>query len=170
MIILGIREDLDLTPDFPEVTHSDETLLWEKWVSGDYWKRHGIQSSRVNPSERLTPKIAKLEQRLFPPMLKLWATVRDAFSGLPEPELEPYLAQDFLNHAHNPGAKSYPGHTGSPLDLPAKALKAGDHGVPGGENMLVRLDGSIRYFTVRESVDCNAFPTTTSSPELGPTS
>lgn len=170
VIILGIREDLDLTPDFPEVTHSDETLLWEKWVSGDYWKRHGIQPSRVNPSERLTPKIAKLEQRLFPPMLKPWATVRDAFSGLPEPELEPYLAQDFLNHAHNPGAKSYPGHTGSPLDLPAKALKAGDHGVPGGENMLVRLDSSIRYFTVRESVDCNAFPTTTSSPELGPTS
>jgi DNA ligase 1 len=45
----------------------------------------------------------------------------------------------------------YPGHTGSPMDEPAKTIKAGDHGVPGGENMLVRLDGSIRYFTVRET-------------------
>ncbi|MEO8497317.1 MAG: DNA cytosine methyltransferase [Planctomycetota bacterium] len=30
-----------------------------------------------------------------------------------------------------------PGHTGSPLDEPTKVLKAGAHGVPGGENMLV---------------------------------
>jgi len=55
------------------------------------------------------------------------------------------------NHAFQPGARVYPGHTGSPLDEPAKALKAGDHGVPGGENMLVYPDGTVRYFTVREA-------------------
>jgi len=46
------------------------------------------------------------------------------------------------------------------LDLPAKTLKAGGHGVPGGENMLVRTDGSVRYFSVRESARLQAFPDT----------
>jgi DNA (cytosine-5)-methyltransferase 1 len=50
------------------------------------------------------------------------------------------------------------GHTGSPLDEPAKTLKAGDHGVPGGENILVQPDGSIRYFTVREAARIQTFP------------
>ena len=40
--------------------------------------------------------------------------------------------------------------TGSPLDMPAKTLKAGDHGVPGGENMMVRENGKLRYFSVRD--------------------
>ena len=48
--------------------------------------------------------------------------------------------------------------TGSPLDEPAKVLKAGVHGVPGGENMLRKPDGSIRYFTVRESARLQTFP------------
>jgi DNA (cytosine-5)-methyltransferase 1 len=54
--------------------------------------------------------------------------------------------------------KFYPGHTGSSLDLPAKTLKAGDHGVPGGENALVRADGTGRYFTVREAARLQTFP------------
>ena len=44
------------------------------------------------------------------------------------------------------------------MDLPAKTLKAGDHGVPGGENMMVTDDGSVRYFTVRESARLQTFP------------
>jgi DNA (cytosine-5)-methyltransferase 1 len=44
------------------------------------------------------------------------------------------------------------------VDLPAKALKAGGHGVPGGENMMVMPDGTIRYFTVRESARLQTFP------------
>ncbi len=52
----------------------------------------------------------------------------------------------------------YKGHTGSPLDEPAKTLKAGDHGVPGGENMFVYPNGDIRYFTVRESARLQTFP------------
>ena len=43
-------------------------------------------------------------------------------------------------------------------DEPAKTLKAGVHGVPGGENMMLRQDGSIRYFTVRESARLQTFP------------
>jgi DNA (cytosine-5)-methyltransferase 1 len=37
-------------------------------------------------------------------------------------------------------------------------LKAGDHGVPGGENMLINDDGSVRYFTVREAARIQTFP------------
>ena len=44
------------------------------------------------------------------------------------------------------------------MDLPAKTLKAGVHGVPGGENMLRRPDGTVRYFTVRESARLQTFP------------
>jgi DNA (cytosine-5)-methyltransferase 1 len=86
--------------------------------------------------------------------------VRDALVGLPDPEHKPVLARRFHNHRYQGGARSYPGHTGSPLDLPAKTLKAGVHGVPGGENMLLRPDGSVRYFTVRESARLQTFPDT----------
>jgi DNA (cytosine-5)-methyltransferase 1 len=44
------------------------------------------------------------------------------------------------------------------MDMPAKTLKAGDHGVPGGENMLALPDGKFRYFTVRESARLQTFP------------
>jgi DNA (cytosine-5)-methyltransferase 1 len=44
------------------------------------------------------------------------------------------------------------------LDEPAKTLKAGDHGVPGGENTVVFPDGRVRYLTVRESARLQTFP------------
>lgn len=80
-----------------------------------------------------------------------WRTVRSALVGLGEPDGR-------NGHVFQPGARIYPGHTGSPLDDPAKALKAGVHGVPGGENMMVRDDGSVRYFTVREAARLQGFP------------
>ena len=86
-----------------------------------------------------------------------WRTVRDALIGLPDPEINPDRSTRILNHRFQPGARSYYGHTGSPLDEPAKTLKAGVHGVPGGENMLLRPDGTIRYFTVRESARLQTF-------------
>ena len=77
---------------------------------------------------------------------------------LPDPETNLVAAKKLPNHRFQPGARSYVGHTGSPLDEPAKTLKAGVHGVPGGENMLSRLDGDVRYFTVRESARLQTFP------------
>ena len=77
---------------------------------------------------------------------------------MPDPEKHPRAAKRFHNHIFQPSARSYPGHTGSPLDEPAKTLKAGVHGVPGGENMLRRPDVSIRYFSVRESARLQTFP------------
>jgi DNA (cytosine-5)-methyltransferase 1 len=37
-------------------------------------------------------------------------------------------------------------------------VKAGVHGVPGGESVLLRDDGSIRYLTVREVARIMTFP------------
>ena len=37
-------------------------------------------------------------------------------------------------------------------------MKAGDHGVPGGENMSAHPSGEVRYFTVRESARLQTFP------------
>ena len=82
--------------------------------------------------------------------------MRDAIFDLPDPEAHP--DQTILNHVFQPGARPYPGHTGSPMDEPAKTLKAGDHGVPGGENMLCLPNGQFRYFTVRESARIQTFP------------
>jgi DNA (cytosine-5)-methyltransferase 1 len=99
------------------------------------------------------------QQNLFAKApLRPWRTVRDAIHDLPDPEREPEASSEFLNHRFQPGARSYKGHTGSPLDEPAKTLKAGVHGVPGGENMLCRHDGSVRYFTVRETARLQTFP------------
>lgn len=53
---------------------------------------------------------------------------------------------------------AYPGHTGSELDKPSKTIKAGVHGVPGGENMIRFPDGSLRYMTVREAAHAQTFP------------
>ena len=64
----------------------------------------------------------------------------------------------YHNHEFRPGAKVYTGHSGSLLDEPSKAIKAGAHGVPGGENMIVLDDGSVRYYTVRESARIQTFP------------
>ena len=42
--------------------------------------------------------------------------------------------------------------------MPSKTLKAGVHGVPGGENMLIDDDGAPRYYSVREAARMQTFP------------
>lgn len=85
-----------------------------------------------------------------------WVTLQEAINDLSKPTAK--ASSKWPNHVLQLGAKSYPGHTGSPLDRPAKALKAGAHGVPGGENMIAYADGSVRYLTVRESARVQTFP------------
>lgn len=84
-------------------------------------------------------------------------TVRDALANLPDADDGPSLFT-VLNHWINPGARVYRKHTGSPMDEPAKTIKAGGHGVPGGENMLVLSSGEVRYFTIRECARLQTFP------------
>jgi DNA (cytosine-5)-methyltransferase 1 len=161
IFIIGFREDQETGWSFADVpiTHSFDALLADQWITGAYWERHRIASKdRPEVPARHARRVEALrggdrgdEERARP-----WITVRDALLDLPDP-LEGE-APGVHNHTYQPGARSYAGHTGSPLDMPAKALKAGVHGVPGGENMMVHPDGSLRYFTVREAARLQCFP------------
>ncbi len=154
VIFVGFREDLELEWTFPEPTHSAARLLYDKWVTGEYWERHEVPISERGKK----PEIAVIEkiERNVDLKKKPWQTVRDAIHDLPEPKREDN--SHFKNHRLNLGAKVYPGHTGSHIDEPSKTIKAGTHGVPGGENMLLRPDGSVRYFTIREAARLQNFP------------
>ncbi len=158
VFIVGFRKDLDANWRFPWESHSLDSLLHDQWVSGVYWERHRVARSRQPAMpEALKPVVDRMKGLALEPTKLPWRTVRDALMGLPDPSV---LGNSIchLNHRLQEGARSYPGHTGSPLDLPAKTLKAGDHGVPGGENMLVNPDGTVRYFTVRECARLQTFP------------
>lgn len=155
VIFVGFRSDLGIEWAFPEATHSADALLWDQCRTGEYWEQHEVSRRKraIAPRWQLRGEALLVKPDTLP-----WRTVRDAIGDLPDPEREARAATQYLNHRFQDGARSYPGHTGSPLDEPAKTLKAGVHGVPGGENMLVRADGSVRYFTVRESARLQTFP------------
>jgi DNA (cytosine-5)-methyltransferase 1 len=157
VFVVGFRDDVNEKWAFPKPTHSRGALLHDMWVTGGYWDRHEI-SKRQRPAAdaRLFNTVECLREGEAVLFAKPWRTVRDGLVGLPDPVI--YANNRIPNHVFNPGARSYPGHTGSPLDEPAKTLKAGDHGVPGGENMLILPDGRVRYFTVRESARLQEFP------------
>lgn len=158
VFIVGFRSDLKIQWDFPRETHALHALLHDQWVSGEYWERHAVSKrSRPRIETSFSPIVDRLRGLNLPPTKQPWMTVRDALTGLSDPER---ISEDRIAHNHRfqSGARTYPGHTGSALDLPAKTLKAGDHGVPGGENMVVKADGSVRYFTVRESARLQTFP------------
>lgn len=157
VVIVGFRFDVRKQWSFPKATHFRDALLYDQWVSGEYWERHAIPN-RIRPPlpEKLSLRVQAIRSENRRSLGEPWRTVRDAVSGLPAPTTS--LFGEFANHVLNPGARAYPGHTGSLLDEPAKTLKAGDHGVPGGENMVILSDGSLRYFTVRESARLQTFP------------
>ena len=152
VVLAGVRSDM-LTSAVPmlQPTHSRDRLLWEQFVTGEYWKEHRIKRSLDSYDATDAGAVRRLRESEVEPTDKRWVTVRDKLTGLGEPNGK-------NNHVFQPGAKSYKGHTGSPLDQPAKALKAGDHGVPGGENMMVLPNGSVRYFTTREAARLQGLP------------
>lgn len=155
-IIMGIRSDIADDVIFPAPTHSREALIWSQRVTGDYWERHGI-------SKRSRPQITDSDQRILDTLLsskiapaeKPWVTVRDAIGDLSKPSVK---KEPVAGHLLHPGARIYVGHTGSLWDEPAKALKAGSHGVPGGENVIVEKNGEVRYFTIREMIRLQGLP------------
>ncbi|MBF0133117.1 MAG: DNA cytosine methyltransferase [Magnetococcales bacterium] len=157
VIIVGTRADLGKSWSFPEPTHSEDRLLWEMYVTGGYWRRHEISilhCPRIAASA--DEKRASLRNRfgMFEPDLQPWRTVRDALFDIPDPR-EKHGIED---HIFKDGARSYAGHTGSDFDWPSKTIKAGGHGVPGGENMLRYPDNRVRYFTVFEAKRIQTFP------------
>lgn len=157
VVIVGVRSDLDATWEFPAPTHSEEKLLWDKFVTGSYWEKYKVpRAQREICVNGLRAKVKNLRDtfNFFEPELKPWRTVRDALQGVPDPRAK----HDIPDHNFRDSARTYPGHTGSDYDLPAKTVKAGDHGVPGGENMIRFHDGSVRYFTVFEGKRIQTFP------------
>ena len=155
VVIVGFRSDLGVEWSFPKQTHSKSELLFQQWITGEYWERHCVpKKRRPELPSNFKDQVLKLSD-LGVHLQKPWQTVRDAIADLPAPREG---KTEVSNHQYQPGARSYAGHTGSPLDWPAKTLKAGVHGVPGGENMLVLGDGSVRYFTVREAARLQVFP------------
>jgi DNA (cytosine-5)-methyltransferase 1 len=155
VFLVGIRSDVPggetWTP--PPVTHGRDALLFDQWVTGDYWAEHG--EAMPEPPEDLLNRIRDLKEH-GRPNISRWRTIRDGLSGMPEPvDLE--SVSGFPNHRAIPGARSYRKHSGSPFDWPSKAIKAGVHGVSGGEGMIRFDDGSLRYFTVREAARIQGF-------------
>ena len=81
-------------------------------------------------------------------------TIGEVLRNLPDPKGRHRLR----DHVFVNGARIYPGHTGSDINKPSKTIKAGAHGVPGGENMIRFADGSVRYMTIHEAKLIQTFP------------
>ncbi|MGN6482474.1 DNA cytosine methyltransferase [Luteibacter sp.] len=156
LFMVGFRSDIDANWSFPEPTHSQDSLLHAQWVTGAYWESVGAKG--VVPAS-LEARVRKMHERERPTLLP-WRTIRQAIEGLPKPFLRADHRGKVFNHRLQLGARPYPGHTGSLYDSPSKTLKAGGHGVPGGENMIVFSDGTCRYLTVREAARVQTFPDT----------
>ena len=151
VFIIAFRADLDSRWRMLEPTHSRDALLVSKYVSGDYWTEHSLVPEP--PPIRQHARVKALQGG---PSIdsSRWLTVRDALADLPSPG-------ESCSVSHHEGissARSYTGHTGSSWDEPSKTIKAGTHGVAGGENMVRNTDGVVRYFTVRELARLQTFP------------
>lgn len=143
VFFVGFRSNVETEWSFPQPTHSHERLSLSQQ-----------SMDKANMPAKGKRIIATPSNGNSQP--KPWVTLYDAIKDLPNPSARP--SKKWLNHELQDGAKTYPGHTGSPLHRPAKALKAGDHGVPGGENMISYPDQSVRYLSVRESARVQTFP------------
>ncbi|MFB6895207.1 DNA cytosine methyltransferase [Streptomyces hydrogenans] len=172
VLIIAFRADLGVEWEKhkPEPEYSEAALI-DSMHDGTYWKRYedvpDIELIRKRVVSDLPPA------SLVPDGKKPWRTLRDAISGVdgnsPLPpvmveEVRGKLVVDGIpDHMGWPGARVYTGHTPNELDRPAKTVKAGVHGVPGGESVM-RLDDptfdgtGYRYMTVRETARVMTFP------------
>ncbi len=147
---------------WPSPTHSKDALLADQ-LFGDYWEAHEIPARAVEvPRSREAAVHAARDQGDALP----WRTLRDGLRGrldgedfisLPEPE-DGVESPEIGQHVGIPGARLYKGHSGNSLDWPAKTIKAGVHGVPGGEHVICLDGGGHRYMTVRECARVQTFP------------
>ena len=157
VVIVGTRSDIKMSWTFPTETHSEDRLLWDKYVTGEYWDRHKVANAAQPALDALMrEKISRLADKygMFEPEMLPWKTVRDVLSDTPDPKSN----HGIIDHIFRDGARTYPGHTGSDFDWPSKTIKAGGHGVPGGENMIRFNDGRVRYLTTFEAKRIQTFP------------
>lgn len=157
IFLIAIRSDVTGADTWPGIdrTHSRDALLDQQWISGEYWTRHDLRKPDEVPP-RLRGQVNRLRKTGGPTDRSPWLTLRDALANIPEPVGE--ATDEWPNHVAVLGARVYAKHTGSPLDLPSKTIKAGVHGVAGGEAMLRELDGTVRYLSIREAAIVQGFP------------
>lgn len=158
VFLVAIRRDVNGADTWTDLsmTHSRDALLHQQYVTGEYWLRHDLKQPEI--PTRLRAQVQRIQRVGLTDDTKPWITLRDALAEVPEPTEADNLP-DWPNHRAIPGARTYAKHTGSPLDLPSKTIKAGVHGVSGGEGVLRELDGSVRYLSVREAALVQGFPT-----------
>jgi DNA (cytosine-5)-methyltransferase 1 len=147
-VIVATRSD-HLAPSDPVATHSRAALMHAQ-ETGTYWEERGLRKKRRKEWPKRLNGPHRESDGLLP-----WTTVRDALQDLGTP---PKVEGEIKNHWLIPGARLYKNHSGSELDWPAKTIKAGVHGVAGGENVLVLDRGRFRYFTLREMARLQGFP------------
>ncbi|GAB3954632.1 DNA cytosine methyltransferase [Micromonospora vulcania] len=180
IIMVAFRSDLGVDvagfEDAVRPSHSEAALV-RSMLDGTYWKRHPDVPDQVRRRvmSRL-PTTPPRDDGMLP-----WRTMRDALKGLdgqpPLPDVpwdrldrREYNLGGFTDHIGWPDARIYAGHTPNELDRPAKTVKAGVHGVPGGESVLL-TDEPLpeplghspypyrhRYMTVRETARVMTFP------------
>ncbi|WP_416562979.1 DNA cytosine methyltransferase [Nocardia testacea] len=172
VIIVAFRRDLGVDWNWfrklVKPKFSERLLYQDMLPNGAYWDRHEIPSSLRKP---VPNKSQVFQQAALLPEdegLAPWRTLRDAIRGIedgqePLPEIPSHLLDrqphfGDPDHVGWPNARIYDGHTPNQLDRPAKTVKAGVHGVPGGESVVQLDDGTHRYMTVRETARVMTFP------------
>jgi DNA (cytosine-5)-methyltransferase 1 len=156
VFLIAIRHDVaghDTWTGVPR-THHKDALIYDQWVDSIYWSQHDLPQPPI--PDKLRNQIERLK-RQGRPEAERWRTLRDVLHDFPEPvdgQDHPTIA----NHFGIPGARAYKKHTGSPYDWPSKTIKAGVHGVCGGEGMIRYPDGRLRYLTIREAALMQGFP------------
>ncbi|GES30998.1 DNA cytosine methyltransferase [Streptomyces angustmyceticus] len=177
VILVAFRADLGVDLEAVEKalrpTHSEAALV-RTFLDGSYWGEGRHSDVEQHVQDRVMARYG--DELPFGEGddggLAPWRTLRDAIEGLPPINLKK-LDKDtpqggVPDHIGWPGAKIYDGHTPNELDRPAKTVKAGVHGVPGGESVMLLDDrkkdeGSgvwtylHRYMTVRETARVMTF-------------
>lgn len=141
---------------WPIPTHSQDALLAAQ-EDGSYWAELGLRRRTVDVPKLRHASVEAARAALAEGKIQRWQTLRDALRGLPKPRNgreHPKVS----NHIGASGARLYKGHSGNALDWPAKTIKAGVHGVPGGEHIVKLDNGRHRYLTVRECARVQTFP------------
>lgn len=156
VFLIAVREDMLRADGRTGLTrtHDRDALLYDQWVDSAYWTEHDLpQPPRP---DKLRARVEQLK-RCGRPQAERWVTLRDALRHVPEP-IDGQDHPTLPDHAGIPGARAYKKHTGSPYDWPSKTIKAGVHGVCGGEGMIRYPDGRLRYLTIREAALVQGFP------------
>ncbi|MFN7659292.1 MAG: DNA cytosine methyltransferase, partial [Dolichospermum sp.] len=100
VFIVGFRSDLQANWSFPPPTQTEGALIWDQWVTGEYWERHGIANLyRPEMPIKIRSSYQRKGASLLASITSPWQTVRDAITDLPPPE-NTNLAAEIPNHIY----------------------------------------------------------------------